>query len=88
MLNIARGAALQISGAQTIYSLPFAFEEFGSFLIYGVPVVFLVALALVVATWFILNHTVFGCLIYGIGKNEEVVRLAGHPVVWYKVAAF
>ncbi len=88
MLNIARGAALQISDAQTIYSFPFAFEEFGSKLIYGVPVVFLVALGLVAVAWFVLNRTVFGRLIYGIGNNEEAVRLAGHPVFWYKVAAF
>lgn len=88
MLNIARGAALHISDAQTIYSFPFAFEEFGSQLIYGVPVVFLVALALVFVAWFILNFTVFGRLIYGIGNNEEAVRLAGHPVFWYKVGAF
>jgi energy-coupling factor transporter ATP-binding protein EcfA2 len=38
MLNIARGAALQVSDAQTIYSFPYAFEEFGSAMIYGVPV--------------------------------------------------
>lgn len=88
MLNIARGAALQVSGAQTIYSFPFAFEEFGSMLIYGVPVVFLLALLLVAIAWFVLNRTVFGRLIYGIGNNEEAVRLAGHPVFWYKVAAF
>ncbi|SNT73767.1 ABC transporter permease [Paracoccus seriniphilus] len=88
MLNIARGAALQISGAQTIYSFPFVFEEFGSKLIYGVPVVFLLALLLVLIAWFVLNRTVFGRLIYGIGNNEEAVRLAGHPVFWYKVAAF
>ncbi|ABD56006.1 ABC transporter permease [Jannaschia sp. CCS1] len=88
MLNIARGAGLQISGAQTIYAFPFAFEEFGSILIYGVPVVFLVALALVGVAWFVLNSTVFGRLIYGIGNNEEAVRLAGHPVFWIKVAAF
>ncbi|MEP3278985.1 MAG: ABC transporter permease [Stappiaceae bacterium] len=88
MLNIARGAALQVSGAQTIYSFPYAFEEFGSQLIYGVPVVFLMALLLVAIAWFVLNRTVFGRLIYGIGNNEEAVRLAGHPVFWYKVAAF
>ncbi len=88
MLNIARGAALHVSDAQTIYSFPFAFEEFGSALIYGVPVVFLVALALVVIAWFILTRTVFGRLLYGIGSNEEAVRLAGHPVFWLKVAAF
>ncbi|PRY23193.1 ribose transport system permease protein [Aliiruegeria haliotis] len=88
MLNIARGAALHISDAQTIYSFPFAFEEFGSAMVYGIPIVFLVALALVVVAWFILNFTVFGRLIYGIGNNEEAVRLAGHPVFWYKVGAF
>lgn len=88
MLNIARGAALHVSNAKTIYSFPYAFEEFGSKLIYGVPLVFLVALVLVFIAWFILNRTVFGRLIYGIGNNEEAVRLAGHPVFWYKVAAF
>ncbi|AZV80429.1 ABC transporter permease [Parasedimentitalea marina] len=88
MLNIARGAALQVSGAQTIYSFPFAFEEFGSKMVFGIPFVFLLALALVAIAWFVLNRTVFGRLIYAIGNNEEAVRLAGHPVFWYKVAAF
>ncbi|UOA29181.1 ABC transporter permease [Pseudosulfitobacter sp. DSM 107133] len=88
MLNIARGAALQVSGAQTIYSFPLVFEDFGSKLIFGVPVVFILALVLVAIAWFVLNFTVFGRLIYGIGNNEEAVRLAGHPVFWYKVAAF
>jgi ribose transport system permease protein len=88
MLNIARGAGLQVSGAETIYAFPFAFEEFGSMLIGGVPVVFLVALAMTLVAWFVLNRTVFGRLLYGIGNNEEAVRLAGHPVFWYKVIAF
>ncbi|KZL22088.1 Ribose transport system permease protein RbsC [Pseudovibrio axinellae] len=88
MLNIARGAALQASNAQTIYSFPLAFEDFGSAMFYGVPVVFMVALALVFIAWFILNFTVFGRLLYGIGNNEEAVRLAGHSVYRYKIAAF
>jgi len=88
MLNIARGAALHVAEARTIYSFPFAFEEFGAIMIYGVPILFLFALALVALAWFILNHTVFGRLIYGIGSNEEAVRLAGHPVFWIKVGAF
>ena len=83
-----RGAALQVSDAQTIYSFPYAFEEFGSAMIYGVPVVFLVALFLVLVAWFVLNFTVFGRLLYGIGNNEEAVRLAGHSVRRYKIAAF
>lgn len=88
MLNIARGAALQVSGAQTIYSFPPAFEAFGSALVLGVPVVFLVALLITGVAWFVLTRTVFGRLLYGIGNNEEAVRLAGHRVFWLKVAAF
>jgi len=88
MLNIARGGALHVSDAQTIYSFPEQFNDFGSASLFGIPIVFLVALALVAVAWFVLHKTVFGRMIYGIGNNEEAVRLAGHPVFWYKVAAF
>ncbi|WP_379066646.1 ABC transporter permease [Mesorhizobium sp. UC22_110] len=87
-LNIARGAALQVTGASTIYSFPAAFNAFGSQTIYGVPVLFLIALLLVAIGWFVLTRTVFGRVLYGIGNNEEATRLAGHNVFFYKVAAF
>ena len=88
MLNIARGAALHVADARTIYSFPFSFEEFGSIMIFGVPILFLLALALVAVAWVVLNFTVFGRMVYGIGNNEEAVRLAGHNVMFYKVGAF
>ena len=88
MLNIARGAALQVTDARTIYSFPPSFNAFGSQMVFGVPVVFLIALALVAVAWFVLSKTVFGRLLYGIGNNEEAVRLAGHSLMFYKVAAF
>lgn len=88
MLNIARGAALQTTDARTIYSFPQSFNAFGSQMILGVPIVFLIALALVIIAWFVLSKTVFGRLLYGIGNNEEAVRLAGHSLMFYKVAAF
>lgn len=88
MLNIARGAALQVTDARTIYSFPQTFNDFGSKMLFGVPVVFLIALALVALAWFVLSKTVFGRLLYGIGNNEEAVRLAGHSLMVYKVAAF
>lgn len=87
-LNIARGAALQVTNANTIYSFPAAFNAFGSQTIHGVPVLFLIALVLVAIAWFVLMKTVFGRVLYGIGNNEEAVRLAGHNVFAYKVAAF
>jgi ribose transport system permease protein len=88
MLNIARGAALQVTDARTIYSFPQTFNDFGSKIVFGVPVVFLIALALVAVAWFVLSKTVFGRLLYGIGNNEEAVRLAGHSLMFYKIAAF
>ena len=88
MLNIARGAALQWTEARSIYEFPDAFNDFGSATVLGVPAIFLVALALVAIGWFVLNRTVFGRLIYAIGNNEEAVRLAGHNVRAYKIAAF
>ncbi|CAN5696863.1 ABC transporter permease [soil metagenome] len=88
MLNIARGAALQWTQARSIYEFPDAFNNFGSATVLGVPAIFLVALALVAIGWFVLNRTVFGRLIYAIGNNEEAVRLAGHNVRAYRIAAF
>ena len=88
MLNIARGAALQISGSRTIFEFPDAFNEVGSAAVVGVPVIFLIALALVLAGRFVLARTIFGRMIYAIGNNEEAVRLSGHNPSVYKAAAF
>lgn len=88
MLNIARGAALQWTDARSIYQFPDAFNDFGSATLIGLPAPFLVALCLVIVGWVVLTRTVFGRLIYAIGNNEEAVRLAGHDVLFYKIAAF
>ena len=44
MLNIARGAALQISDSRTIFSFPDSFNEVGAATIFGIPIIFLMAL--------------------------------------------
>lgn len=90
MLNIARGAALQLTEARTIYEFPKSFTTFGTTSIVNgiVPLIFLVALALVAVSWFVLTKTVFGRLIYAIGNNEEAVRLSGHRPSIYKITAF
>ncbi len=92
MLNIARGAALQVSHSRTIFSFPPAFNAAGSMTVgWGflqLPVIFLMAAAAVLAGRFVLARTVFGRMIYAIGNNEEAVRLSGHAPSRYKVAAF
>jgi ribose transport system permease protein len=89
MLNIARGAALQISNSRTIFSFPEVFNAFGTKTFFGIlPFIFIVAVALVLLGRFVLNQTVFGRMIYAIGNNQEAVRLSGHNPSFYKVAAF
>ncbi len=90
MLNIARGAALQTTNAQTLYQFPAAFTSFGTSTMFGgtIPSIFVVAVVLVAVSWFVLTRTVFGRLIYAIGNNEEAVRLSGHNPAFYKIAAF
>ena len=47
MLNIARGAALQISESRTIFSFPAVFNQCGAATVLGVPVIFIIAVVLV-----------------------------------------
>lgn len=88
MLNIARGAALQISNSRTIFSFPAQFNAFGTWELFQIPGIFMIALALVLIGRFILNRTVFGRMIYAIGNNEEAVRLSGHNTSIVKILAF
>jgi ribose transport system permease protein len=88
MMNIARGGALQVSNSRTIFNFPEEFNTFGTLTIVGIPIIFIIALCLVLIGSFFLRRTVFGRMIYAIGNNEESVRLSGHNTSKYKIAAF
>ncbi len=88
MLNIARGAALEVTNARTIYDFPDAFDAFGTETVLGVPVMFVLALLLLAIGWVVLTRTVFGRMIYAIGNNEEAVRLSGHRPFVTKLLVF
>src|SRR5260370_28168667 len=88
MLKVARGAALEVTNARTLFEFPNEFNAFGTATLLGIPAIFLVALMLVVLGWAVLTRTVFGRLIYAIGNNEEAVRLSGHNTFFYKHSSF
>jgi ribose transport system permease protein len=88
MLNIARGAALQVTNARTLFEFPNQFNSFGTATVLGVPAIFILALAFVALGWVVLTKTVFGRMVYAIGNNEEAVRLSGHNTFGYKIAVF
>lgn len=88
MLNMARGAALQFTQANTVYISNPVVTKFGTATLAGIPLLFIIAVAIIIVGWIILNRTVFGRMLYAIGNNEEAVRLAGHNTLFYKTAAF
>lgn len=89
-MNIARGAAMIVTDARTLFSFPSAFIKFGNATILwnSVPIIFLVALSLVIIGQFVLKKTVFGRLIVAIGTNMQSVRISGHSTVIPKLIVF
>ncbi|MFP3040904.1 ABC transporter permease [Treponema primitia] len=74
--TIARGSVLLFTRGQDIYQI-------GKFVVFGqgnlsfipVPVIFM--FAMLIFTWYILNHTRFGRSLYAIGGNEEAAIASG-----------
>ena len=98
-LTIFSGLAFFISGGKTIFGrdIPKAFSEFSRG---GVPLdvlgletiklpyLSLVALAVLVIVWVMLEHTTYGRRLYAIGGNIEAARLAGITVQRLRLSAF
>jgi ribose transport system permease protein len=74
-----------MGGDQTIFNpdLPFAFIGNSSIPIapgFAIPWLAIIALAVIVISWFILNRTVLGVRIYAVGGNPAAARLSGIKV--------
>jgi ribose transport system permease protein len=90
MLNVARGTAKLVTDARTIYGLPQEVRDFGLGTVVGdvIPLIFVVALAMVIIGQFVLRWTVFGRMLLAVGNNEETVRLSGKNTKLIKTLAF
>lgn len=82
-----RGAVYLISGGMPVYGVPEGFKILGQGSIGIVPVCVLLMIIVFIIGYIILNKTVFGRQIYGIGGNAETARLSGVSVsgVIYKI---
>jgi len=98
-LTIFGGLSLKISGGTTIFGrvIPEAFGSFGNDGIFlgmsgerpvNLPYLTLVALAVLVVVWVVLEQTVFGRRLYAIGGNMEAARLGGVRVRLLRLLAF
>jgi len=77
MMNVARGAALIISGGFPISGLPESARFLGAGVVGPVPVPIIVVLAVYFGFYLFLTRTVVGRDIYAIGGNQEAARLSG-----------
>ena len=55
---------------------------------FGITSATVIAIVVVVASWFLLSRTRFGRQVYAVGGNAEAARLAGVRVRWVIVTAF
>lgn len=87
MMTMARGAALMYTNGQNIYQID-EYTKFGQGEIFGIPAPILFMIVLLIITWYLLRHTVFGRSVYAIGGNEEAANASGINVDRVKMRAF
>jgi ribose transport system permease protein len=96
MMMVARGVALQITGARAVSGLGESFGELGNGALFrivnidangfpdvvfpGIPYPVVLMVVIAVAASLMLNRTVLGRHIYSIGSNAEAARLSGVDV--------
>ena len=86
--GIAIGLALGLNEGNVIGNLPAVTSVIGNNDFMGIPNPLLITLLVIGLTFILLNLTKFGMYIYAIGGNEEALKLAGKPVILYKILAY
>lgn len=79
-LTAVRGLARLIGEDSTVMNPNLSFAWVGNSHVLGVPVLALIAIAVIVVSWFILRRTVLGIWIYALGGNTAAARLSGIKV--------
>lgn len=88
MMEIPRGVALLYTGGYPLAGLPESYAFWGRGQVLGVQTPILIMLAVFVAAYIVLDHYPFGRYVYGIGGNEEAVRLSGIRAQRYKFLVY
>lgn len=77
MMEIPRGIALLYTGGYPLSGLPESFAFWGRGEILGIQTPIIIMLAVFAVAYVLLNQLPIGRYFYGIGGNEEAVRLSG-----------
>lgn len=79
-LSIASGLALLLTQGIPVYGMPRGFvNDFGRALWFGLPTTVYVALAIIIAVWFMQRQTRFGRYLYAVGGNMQAAIVSGVP---------
>lgn len=87
-MEISRGIGLLYTKGYPFSGLPDSFAFIGRGSIAGIPVPVIIMLCVFAIAWIILTFFPIGRYIYGIGGNEDAVRLSGVPVRRYKFLVY
>jgi len=79
-LTAVRGCARLLGHDTTVFNPDLPFAVIGNGSIFGISWLVIIALAVVVASWFVLRRTVLGVHIYAVGGNSSAARLSGIKV--------
>ncbi|OLF14126.1 hypothetical protein BLA60_02910 [Actinophytocola xinjiangensis] len=88
MMSILRGIGYLSTNARALQTEGDTLRQIGVGYIGPIPIPVVIALAVVVLTYFLLNRTVFGRYLYAAGGNPEAARSAGLPVTRIYIIAF
>ncbi len=86
-LGIVGGIALVISGGQSIYGFPDAYQWIGQGSLAGIRAPIIFTGLLLVVMHFVLRHTKLGLGFYAVGGNERAAGLVGISIVRTKFIA-
>jgi ribose transport system permease protein len=79
-LTAVRGIARLIGNDTTVFNPELSFAFIGNGTVLGLPWLVVIALVVVIITWFLLRRTVLGVHIYATGGNPDASRLSGIKV--------
>jgi ribose transport system permease protein len=79
-LTAIRGAARLMGKDTTVFNPDLSYAVIGNGNLFGLPWLVIIALAVVIISWFVLRRTVLGVHIYAIGGNPDAARLTGIKV--------
>ncbi len=84
-LTAVRGLARLMGSDTTIFNPDLSFAAIGNATIpitptFGIPLLAIIAIVVIVVSWFVLRRTVLGVWIYAVGGNPAAARLSGIKV--------